>query len=105
MSTAVDKQTLERFIAGLPTDEPALAAAVSAQAVARAIVIDVLLDLLASSASATRLAAARRIVGMASVAPNVAARLELIAIEDDDPRVRAQCTDALRAHRLPVRGD
>jgi hypothetical protein len=105
VSTADDKRAIERFIAGLATDEQALADALWARAVDRAIVVDALLDALAGRERATRLTAARRVTGMASVAAAVAARLMLLAVEDDDPGVRDACADALRAHGLRVPGD
>lgn len=103
MSSADDRQ-LARFVAGLPADDRALANAIAARALDRAIVVDVLLDTLAGPIAATRLTAARRVARMSGVAPRVAARLRIMALADDDDRVRAACRAALAAHGLALLG-
>lgn len=98
-------RALERLVAGAATDADELAAAVSAQAVDRAIVVTLLLDALGDSEAAVRRRAAMRVARMAEVAPRVAAGLEVMALTDADEDARAACRAALRAHRLQVPGE
>jgi hypothetical protein len=104
VSTDDDKRAVERFIAGLAADERALAAAISARAVDRAIVVEALLGALGCPVAATRLSAAQRVARMACIAPPVTARLASIAVEDGDGTVRAACAAALHDHGLPMPG-
>ena len=100
MTSGDDKRALERFIAGLEVEEDALAAAVTARAVDRTIVVEALLTALSGPEAAVRRRAALRVARMADVAPRIVAELTLIAAADPDERARAAGAAALRAHGL-----
>lgn len=85
-------------MAGLPVDEDALAKAVTAKALDRTIVIEALLQGLDSPEPVVRRRAAERVTRMPYAAPQVAARLNYLAIEDADAGVRNASAEALRAH-------
>lgn len=104
MTSNEDRRSLERFVAGLDVDEDALAAAVTARAVDRTIVVEALLAALASPLASVRRRAAQRVARMDDVAPRIAAELTLIAGADPDERVREAGVTALRAHDLLVPG-
>jgi hypothetical protein len=98
VTSDADRRALERFVAGLPVDPDALARAVTAKAVDRAIVMNALLNALVSPEPAVRRRAARRVERMPDVDPQVLARLAAMAEHDADERTRATCAQALSAH-------
>lgn len=104
MTAGEDKRALERFVAGLEVEEHALAAAVTARAMDRTIVVEALLAALSSPQASERRRAAERVARMADVAPRIVAELTLIAGADSDERAREAGAAALRAHGLPVPG-
>ena len=100
MTSGDDKRALERFVAGLEVEEDALAAAVTARAVDRTIVVEALLTALSSPEAAVRRRAALRVARMADIVPRIVAELTRIAAADPDERAREAGAAALRAHRL-----
>jgi hypothetical protein len=102
MSEDDDRRALERYVAGLPVDPDALAHAVAARAVERAIVVEALEKGLAAPDPATRLSIALRLRGMHELDPALAARLAVMTDQDDDERVRSAATETLREHGIAM---
>ena len=98
MSFADADRQVARFVAGLPVDAEALAAALAARSLDRVVVSEALLAGLAGPAARMRLATARRSARMAWLTPRVAALLARMAVEDDDEDVQDACRAALRTH-------
>lgn len=98
MSTEDDRRAIERFVAGAPVDAATLATAITARAVDREIVVEALLKGLASPEAVVRRRAAERAARLPDLAPRVAARLEVLAVHDEDGRTREASAIALRTH-------
>lgn len=105
MTEDEDRRALERYVAGLPADPEALAHAVTARALERAVVVEALLEGLRSEDAGRRLRTAHRLLRMRDLDPALSARLGVLVDQDADARVRAQSAEALRAHGLPVPGE
>ena len=105
MSPTDDDRVLQRYVAGLPVDEAALAAAVTGRAVEATIVTEAMLAALESPESTVRLRAAERAARMAVLAPRISRALARAVTGDVDLRVRAAAADALRGHALDVPGE
>jgi hypothetical protein len=104
MSSEEDRKALQRFVAGAPVEADALAQAITARAVDRAVVVEALMKGLDAPEAATRRRVAQRIARMSGLDERVGARLGVLAGTDDDERVRAAASATLQAHGLPVPG-
>lgn len=100
-----DDRSIDRFVAGLPVDEDALADAITARGIERTIVVEALVGALESTEATARLRAAERVARMEDVAEPVARALTRIAGGDVDLDVRAAAAAALRTHGEPVPGE
>jgi transposase InsO family protein len=105
MTPDEDRRALQRFVAGLEVEADALATAIAAEAMDRAIVDEALLRGLSSDDAVVRRRTARRIARMTDVGDAVAGRLAIIAETDADERTRETAAAALQAqNRLPDAG-
>ena len=105
MSTEDDRAAIERFVAGAPVEADALAAAITAKAVDRTVVVEALLKGLGDPDPVIRLRTAFRIARMPEVDLRVTATLTLTAASDADAGCRDAASAALRRHELPVPGE
>lgn len=105
MSTDDDRRTLERFVAGVPVEDAALAGAVARHANERGAIVASIVDGLADDRASVRRRLALRAAAALDLDPAIAARLRVLVDQDPDPRVREASAAALRAHDLPVPGE
>jgi hypothetical protein len=103
MSADEDRRAQQRFVAGLPVAPDALATAIAARALDRAVINEALLRNLGSDDALVRRRTAERVARMAGLGDSVAGRLAILAETDPDERTRVAASEALRAHeRLDV---